>query len=148
MGKGDKRTRRGKIFAGTYGKTRTKPKKQAFVASSEPKAALERTPKKRAPKRIPKAAPVETTEPRIGETVVTEPAAESVVDQTMLIEEESVAPSEEPTAEHTSSEAAAQEETSDEAPVQEAMAEPPAEDSVGQPEGVSKEYAEGKTASE
>ena len=27
MGKGDKRTRRGKIFAGSYGKTRPKKKK-------------------------------------------------------------------------------------------------------------------------
>ncbi len=29
MGKGDKRTRRGKIFAGSYGKTRPKKKKVA-----------------------------------------------------------------------------------------------------------------------
>ena len=29
MGKGDKRTRRGKIFAGSYGKTRPKHKKAA-----------------------------------------------------------------------------------------------------------------------
>ena len=28
MGKGDKRTRRGKIFAGSYGKTRPKSKKK------------------------------------------------------------------------------------------------------------------------
>jgi 30S ribosomal protein S31 len=28
MGKGDKRSRRGKIFAGTYGKTRPKKKNQ------------------------------------------------------------------------------------------------------------------------
>lgn len=28
MGKGDKRTRRGKIFAGSYGKTRPKKKNQ------------------------------------------------------------------------------------------------------------------------
>jgi 30S ribosomal protein S31 len=28
MGKGDKRTRRGKIFAGSYGKTRPKNKKK------------------------------------------------------------------------------------------------------------------------
>ncbi len=28
MGKGDKRTRRGKIFAGSYGKTRQKSKKK------------------------------------------------------------------------------------------------------------------------
>jgi 30S ribosomal protein S31 len=35
MGKGDKRTRRGKIFAGSYGKTRPKPKKQVYVPSAE-----------------------------------------------------------------------------------------------------------------
>ncbi len=31
MGKGDKRTRRGKIFAGSFGKTRPKHKKAAVV---------------------------------------------------------------------------------------------------------------------
>jgi 30S ribosomal protein S31 len=34
MGKGDKRSRRGKIFAGSYGKTRPKHKKK--VVSAEP----------------------------------------------------------------------------------------------------------------
>jgi 30S ribosomal protein S31 len=32
MGKGDKRTRRGKIFAGSYGKTRPKGKKKLVAA--------------------------------------------------------------------------------------------------------------------
>ncbi len=32
MGKGDKRTRRGKIFAGSYGKTRPKGKKKPASA--------------------------------------------------------------------------------------------------------------------
>ncbi|MBA2336092.1 MAG: 30S ribosomal protein THX [Blastocatellia bacterium] len=32
MGKGDKRSRRGKIFAGSYGKTRPKHKKKAITA--------------------------------------------------------------------------------------------------------------------
>jgi 30S ribosomal protein S31 len=32
MGKGDKRSRRGKIFAGTYGKSRPKKKNQKNVA--------------------------------------------------------------------------------------------------------------------
>jgi 30S ribosomal protein S31 len=32
MGKGDKRTRRGKIFAGTYGKSRPKKKKKNKVS--------------------------------------------------------------------------------------------------------------------
>lgn len=36
MGKGDKRTRRGKIFAGSYGKTRPKHKKAAYVAVEAP----------------------------------------------------------------------------------------------------------------
>ncbi len=31
MGKGDKRSRRGKIFAGSYGKTRPKKKKNSTV---------------------------------------------------------------------------------------------------------------------
>ena len=38
MGKGDKRTRRGKIFAGSYGKTRPRHKKKAVVAAEEPTA--------------------------------------------------------------------------------------------------------------
>ncbi len=33
MGKGDKRIRRGKIFAGSYGKTRPKHKKKAVAAA-------------------------------------------------------------------------------------------------------------------
>ncbi len=35
MGKGDKRSRRGKIFAGSYGKTRPRHKKKAIVAVPE-----------------------------------------------------------------------------------------------------------------
>ena len=38
MGKGDKRTKRGKIFAGSFGKTRPKSKKQNTVAKAENKA--------------------------------------------------------------------------------------------------------------
>ncbi len=39
MGKGDKRTRRGKIFAGSYGKTRPKSvKKNTAAKSNEAKA--------------------------------------------------------------------------------------------------------------
>ncbi len=37
MGKGDKRSRRGKIFAGSYGKTRPKKKKNS-AANKENKA--------------------------------------------------------------------------------------------------------------
>lgn len=35
MGKGDKRSRRGKIFAGSYGKTRPKKKVVVKTASAE-----------------------------------------------------------------------------------------------------------------
>jgi 30S ribosomal protein S31 len=35
MGKGDKRTRRGKIFAGSFGKSRPKGKKATVVAKKE-----------------------------------------------------------------------------------------------------------------
>jgi 30S ribosomal protein S31 len=45
MGKGDKRTRRGKIFVGSYGKSRPKPHTAAFVATEKP--AVEKAPKKR-----------------------------------------------------------------------------------------------------
>lgn len=37
MGKGDKRTRRGKIFAGSYGKSRPKSDKKNKPESSEKK---------------------------------------------------------------------------------------------------------------
>ena len=39
MGKGDKRSRRGKIFAGSYGKTRPKSKKSTAPAAGEEKPA-------------------------------------------------------------------------------------------------------------
>ncbi|MGE3465804.1 MAG: 30S ribosomal protein THX [Pyrinomonadaceae bacterium] len=39
MGKGDKRTRRGKIFAGSFGKTRPKHKKKAHVVEAAEKPA-------------------------------------------------------------------------------------------------------------
>ncbi len=56
MGKGDKRTRRGKISAGSFGKSRPKYKKPAFAASTAEKApAAEKPVKKRAPKRVPAA---------------------------------------------------------------------------------------------
>lgn len=37
MGKGDKRTRRGKIFAGSFGKSRPKGKKNNTAAKAEGK---------------------------------------------------------------------------------------------------------------
>lgn len=54
MGKGDKRSRRGKIFVGSYGKTRVKRKKTVFVPGEAPPAA-EKPVKKRAVKRVPAA---------------------------------------------------------------------------------------------
>lgn len=50
MGKGDKRTRRGKIFAGSFGKTRPKHKKENVKP-----APVEEAPKSRAKKK--EAAP-------------------------------------------------------------------------------------------
>jgi 30S ribosomal protein S31 len=38
MGKGDKRTKRGKIFAGSYGKTRPQGRKKNTAPSSENKS--------------------------------------------------------------------------------------------------------------
>ncbi|MFN0277564.1 MAG: 30S ribosomal protein THX [Pyrinomonadaceae bacterium] len=61
MGKGDKRSRRGKIFAGSYGNTRQKPHKTAFVAveRAAPEPIEKEKPK---PKVRKKAAAIETTE--------------------------------------------------------------------------------------
>jgi 30S ribosomal protein S31 len=39
MGKGDKRTRRGKIYRGSYGKNRPRRKKKPAAKTEEPKAA-------------------------------------------------------------------------------------------------------------
>ena len=50
MGKGDKRTRRGKIFAGSFGKTRPKFKKEVYVPSDNAGAGIEAAPKERKPK--------------------------------------------------------------------------------------------------
>ncbi len=49
MGKGDKRTRRGKIFAGSFGKSRPKFKKEVFVQSADSGTA-DAAPKERKPK--------------------------------------------------------------------------------------------------
>jgi ribosomal small subunit protein bTHX len=45
MGKGDKRTRRGKIFAGSFGKTRAKNKKKVFKAEPAPEKPTKRKAK-------------------------------------------------------------------------------------------------------
>ena len=56
MGKGDKRSRRGKIVTGSYGKTRPKPKRAVFVSVAKPaEPAAEKPVKKRAVKRVPAA---------------------------------------------------------------------------------------------
>lgn len=47
MGKGDKRTRRGKIFAGSFGKTRPKSKKK-HVGETVEAAVPEKKAKKKA----------------------------------------------------------------------------------------------------
>jgi len=96
MGKGDKRTRRGKIFAGSYGKTRQRPQKATFVATAKPEAAAGEKPvKKRAPKRVPaaKAAPAPET------PVETAPAPEIVAENPETPVEET--PAEEAAAEET-----------------------------------------------
>lgn len=41
MGKGDKRTKRGKIFSGTFGKTRPKKKKKNKVTAQSTKTEQE-----------------------------------------------------------------------------------------------------------
>jgi ribosomal small subunit protein bTHX len=50
MGKGDKRTRRGKIFAASFGKSRPKYKKEVFVPSADGAAKSAEAPKERKPK--------------------------------------------------------------------------------------------------
>ena len=56
MGKGDKRTRRGKIFAASFGKSRPKYKKEVFVPSADGSAKASAEPKERKPKVKKKAA--------------------------------------------------------------------------------------------
>jgi len=50
MGKGDKRSRRGKIFAGSFGKSRPKYKKEVYVPSETAGASTSAAPKERKPK--------------------------------------------------------------------------------------------------
>jgi 30S ribosomal protein S31 len=47
MGKGDKRSRRGKIFAGSFGKTRPKRKKTTKVTATEEPKTEPKTRKKK-----------------------------------------------------------------------------------------------------
>jgi 30S ribosomal protein S31 len=50
MGKGDKRSRRGKIFAGSFGKTRPKFKKDTYVPSADAGEKSAEAPKERKPR--------------------------------------------------------------------------------------------------
>jgi ribosomal small subunit protein bTHX len=107
MGKGDKRTRRGKIFAGSYGKTRKKPHTAAFVATEKPVA--EKAPKKRTPK-VVKSAPA--PEPAVEETPApapveeTAPAAETASETPAA---DAPAPAEQPAADTPSEQTPAEE---------------------------------------
>jgi ribosomal small subunit protein bTHX len=47
MGKGDIRTRKGKIIAGSFGNTRPKPKKKVFAKTEVESAPVEKTERKR-----------------------------------------------------------------------------------------------------
>jgi 30S ribosomal protein S31 len=47
MGKGDKRSRKGKIFAGSFGKTRPKRKKVNTAPAAEPAKAEKPAPRAR-----------------------------------------------------------------------------------------------------
>jgi 30S ribosomal protein S31 len=51
MGKGDKRTRRGKIFAGSFGKTRPKHKKVNVKPAVSATPVVKETPKPRVRKK-------------------------------------------------------------------------------------------------
>ncbi|SFI25556.1 30S ribosomal protein THX [Halpernia frigidisoli] len=57
MGKGDKKTKRGKIIAGSYGKSRMKKESEPlYTEPAEPKAKVEKAPKEVAKKEAkPKA---------------------------------------------------------------------------------------------
>ncbi len=55
MGKGDRRTRRGKIYAGTFGKSRPKDPKRAKATGSKPVTTTARPAAKKAPAKKAKA---------------------------------------------------------------------------------------------
>jgi len=57
MGKGDKRTRRGKIFAGSFGKARPKPKHDRKHKAPSGDAAEKAEAKKAAPEKPAKKKP-------------------------------------------------------------------------------------------
>ena len=61
MGKGDKKSRRGKITMGTYGVRRPRKKKKntAVITKTKPKATAKKTPAKKAPAKKTKAKKAE-----------------------------------------------------------------------------------------
>ncbi|WP_417427837.1 30S ribosomal protein THX [Halpernia sp.] len=61
MGKGDKKTKRGKIIAGSYGKSRMKKESvPLYTASTEQKAKVEKAPKDEVKKEVKPKAKVAT----------------------------------------------------------------------------------------
>lgn len=56
MGKGDKKTRRGKITQGSYGKTRPKKSAKTIIPVKVEKPTKEITPKAEKPKKVEKPA--------------------------------------------------------------------------------------------
>jgi 30S ribosomal protein S31 len=63
MGKGDKKTKRGKIFQGSFGVRRPKDKKAA-ADKSVPRVAKPKEVKEPAPAKAPKAAAAAKKEPK------------------------------------------------------------------------------------
>lgn len=78
MGKGDKRSRRGKIFAGSHGKTRPKRKNTPVVPQAKVKTIATPVKEKLAPKvRKKEAASAETVTETPAVAEADAPAAES-----------------------------------------------------------------------
>jgi 30S ribosomal protein S31 len=77
MGKGDKKSKRGKIIAGSHGKTRMKKDSNPlYTAPAEPKVKVEKPPKEAPKKEVkpkPKVAPKKVEEK---ETKTAKPKAE------------------------------------------------------------------------
>jgi ribosomal small subunit protein bTHX len=165
MGRGDKRSRRGKIFAGSFGKTRLKNKKRmgGGIRTADDKpiktsaAQEEKKPKKAAVKKIEKAeaAVTETVETPAVETPTVEAPIEPVTEDKTTevsgdpIEEVVFEANTVPTTE--SDEIAAPEETPAEVVEKDAEAEKPAqaeEAAEAAPETVPAEAAEGEEKAE
>lgn len=98
MGKGDMKTRRGKLFGGSYGVLRPRKRKRTFsvVASTKKVAPPEAKAKAEKPKpQEPKVeAPLPKTEVTVVEQVET-PPLEAAADSKPTVEEEVPTPSQE-----------------------------------------------------